>query len=739
MSPQRSTGPASRPLPRSIFAGIDVCKAASLPLTEGARRPLFDDDVWNLDEVLGAAVALNRSQQRLDFRLVTNPRWRQVAKEYLFALLAPHHEHVRVLPHAYRVAFGVQTCALRLQELARFFRWLAEQGVKELAQLDQSLCDDYLNWRREIRSEDNEPIRQAQMVHYQAALVMINIAEYSELFTADRCRLGWRPWPGRAAAEAAGVRTNTGENKTPPLPMETLRPLLSAALYIVDTLGPHILALRDDLVERNERLANLPSVRTCPTDKLLALLDQQLRDGEPFVEQLGAFKARRLGVHGPLDDVSLGPLAHAAGARQFYGRWLDEQPALRSAIEKTLAVVGSEKPLCRNATSVPRADDGTQVPWTEPLHYAVADDLPGLLRIACLLVVAILTGMRSGELMELRRGCPTEEEIAPGLKRYRLQGKVIKGRALGGEPEEWVVIAEAHRAATVAEKLIGFSVERARRDTDHLFGRLSYHDLVKRFLSWVNGPAGNRLGLQPIPDERFTLRMLRRRLAIELAYRPAGLLAAKVQLKHVSVVTTEGYAARPGGAQAKLWAEVNQHEQSRNIDLTVEAFADFERGVMPAGPGARELIEYFGSIDAQLGREHISPKVLANDQQLRNLLSRRAKTLHLGVANYCWFSDPSRALCLKIAGIPTADKPMIGMCDAARCPQATHHARHRDKWSQAVQSTTTFLGSLSKTQKTERQRLQSELSRAQRIIDGIDAASTGAQQDHQETSTNGPS
>lgn len=73
---------------------------------------------------------------------------------------------------------------------------------------------------------------------------------------------------------------------------------------------------------------------------------------------------------------------------------------------------------------------------------------------------------------------------------------------------------------------------------------------------------------------------------------------------------------------------------------------------------------------------------------------------------------------------------MIGMCDAARCPQATHHARHRDTWSEALQSTTTFLGLLSKTHKTERQRLQAELSRAQQVIDGIDAASTCGQQHH---------
>jgi hypothetical protein len=36
--------------------------------------------------------------------------------------------------------------------------------------------------------------------------------------------------------------------------------------------------------------------------------------------------------------------------------------------------------------------------------------------------------------------------------------------------------------------------------------------------------------------------MLRRTLALELAYRPGGVLASKIHLKHVAVATTEGYA-----------------------------------------------------------------------------------------------------------------------------------------------------------------------------------------------------
>jgi hypothetical protein len=93
------------------------------------------------------------------------------------------------------------------------------------------------------------------------------------------------------------------------------------------------------------------------------------------------------------------------------------------------------------------------------------------------------------------------------------------------------------------------------------------------------------------------------------------------------------------------------------------------------------------------------------------------------VANYCWFTDPSKALCLRLAGTPTADRPLIGMCDSARCPQATHHPCHRPAWEQAVTSTTVFLGNLGRGQKTERTRLETQLDRAQRVLAALDAAS----------------
>jgi hypothetical protein len=230
------------------------------------------------------------------------------------------------------------------------------------------------------------------------------------------------------------------------------------------------------------------------------------------------------------------------------------------------------------------------------------------------------------------------------------------------------------------------------------------------------------------------LRGLRRTLALELAYRPGGVLATKVHLKHVAVATTEGHASRPGGAQAELLAEVNKHESQRNLGLVWEEFRNYQQGILPAGPGARELTEFFAHIDAKLDLADVSAvKVQRSDREILSLLTKRANVLHLGPANYCWFTDPSRALCLRLAGTPTAGKPLIGMCDSARCPQATHHPCHRPVWAGHADKTKTFLGELGPTRRTERTRLQADYDRATRVITGIDTASGATHETHAPT------
>jgi hypothetical protein len=368
------------------------------------------------------------------------------------------------------------------------------------------------------------------------------------------------------------------------------------------------------------------------------------------------------------------------------------------------------------------ADGGEPRTWTLPVSYHEIRGLVTAVRTACLIVTAAASGMRTSELLELRVGCrQPPRTVTGGGQRFRLASKVIKGRQFGGEDDEWVVVAEVDQAAALAERLHGGDIG------EPVFGAMVFHTSYSRLRSWINGPAGRRLGLAAtIPASPLNLRMLRRTLAQELAQRPGGLLAAKIHLKHVSTATTEGYANRPGGSQALFHAEVQELEEEHHLHLTIDAFRQFQAGQFPAGPGARDLIATFTHVDKALrDNAPTEPSVLDTDRRVENLLRAQAASLHVGAANYCWFRDPTKALCLRLAGTAETSRPLIGLCDSARCPQATHHARHRPIWAEHATTFQAFLGN-PRVPKGEQARLRPEHNRVQRVVDSIDEAASTA-------------
>lgn len=182
--------------------------------------------------------------------------------------------------------------------------------------------------------------------------------------------------------------------------------------------------------------------------------------------------------------------------------------------------------------------------------------------------------------------------------------------------------------------------------------------------------------------------------------------------------------ARPGGAQALFHAEMKAEEYKHKLELTAAAYRDYQKGKLPAGPGAKGLVSVFEHVDAELdARRAEQPTVVATDRHIELLLKKRADILHIQPANYCWFADPSKALCLILAGTPDADTPLAGMCDAARCPQATFHPEHRDTWAGCAGSTEAFLGN-PRIPAGEKARLTAEHDRARKVIEAIDAATT---------------
>src|SRR5260370_16317744 len=324
---------------------------------------------------------------------------------------------------------------------------------------------------------------------------------------------------------------------------------------------------------------------------------------------------------------------------------------------------------------------------TRALDRQQAIAVIGIVRTAAITTIAAVSGMRASELMELRLGCrQPRQHYGPDLIRYRLASRIVKGQPLGGTHDEWVVIEPVYTAAGLAEQL-----HDDPREAALLFGRFAFDIRYRWLQNWVNGLARGRLGLPPIPEHPVNLRALRRTLSIELAYRPGGVLATKIHLKHVAVATSEGYASRPGGAQAELLTEINKHETERNLELVLAEYRNYQNGLLPAGPAARDLTAFFANVDAQLTSGDTTaadaPKVQHSDRDVLNLLSKRAATLHLGAANYCWFTYPSRALCLRLAGTPptAADKPLLGMCDSARRPPAPPHPPHRARGAEHAQ------------------------------------------------------
>lgn len=709
---------------RSPFTGADICGEAGLTLPDRTPRPVFNDDLWDFTDVIGLPVQMALYRRRFDFTTITDPRWRLVAKELILALLVPTHDAVVGLPRAYRTALQLTSCYSRLYEAGKFFGWLDQRGITTLAELDTHLCEQYLAFRRYVVDADGVVVgEQSAGVRRAAAQMIVDLVDYRDLFTSDRVPADLRPWGGATASAVAEMPSGRQGNKTPAVRAEVLQPMLAAALHLVQALGPHVVELNRQIREiDNVWATGAPGLRhrspTMVSDIKRLLADHQATGTPlPMLEEHDVNRRLTTGwdASDPLLPVSTGVLARQADYVQFWAKWM---PALREPLIDTLSTVGVEKIFGRDAAEAPTADGTTLLPWTLPLHRSEAAALIGIARTAAIVVLAAASGMRASELMELRVGCRRVEEPIPGLKRYRVASKIIKGQGLGGTDDEWVVIEPVHQAIELIEAL-----HDDPRSGALLLSRFSFRVRYLWFRAWVNSPAGARLGLAPIPDDPVALRMLRRTVALEMAHRPGGVLAAKLHLKHIAAATTEGYAARPGGAQSELLGEVNKLEADHKLELVLAEFRNYQQGILPAGPGARSLTEFFATIDAELNTEATAaPKIQRNDRDILNLLSKRAKALHLGPANYCWFTDPSRALCLKLAGTPSADRPMIGMCDSGRCPQATHHQHHRPVWAEHAERTKIFLGQLGKTRTTEHARLQADFDRAVRVITSIDTA-----------------
>ena len=222
MSTRRSAAPTSAPRPASSSPPAPSARCSNT--TCGTSPP---SPAGRFEQ---AAI------RRLDFTPITDPRWRLVAKELIFALLVPRHDIVILLPRALRTALHLESCRSRFREISRLLHWLTDRGIPSLQDVNAEHCQQYLSHRSHTYADDGEVRGDlSSSTRRMAVQVILDLINYRDLFTADRVRGDLLPWGTQSSSAIADAQAGWRQNKTPPVDQEVLQPMLSAALYLAGT------------------------------------------------------------------------------------------------------------------------------------------------------------------------------------------------------------------------------------------------------------------------------------------------------------------------------------------------------------------------------------------------------------------------------------------------------------------------------------------------------------------------
>jgi hypothetical protein len=625
---------------------------------EGASLPLFGDDVWDL-RVLRVRRNQSLNELVVDFRLLTDPTRRLVAKEYLYARLNLTHPHHRRLT--------VTAIKGEYYRLRRFFTYLDTvwHGVR-LANVTQTMLDGYLLACRQGKKGQAMAAKTVQ----DFIQIPIKLAAYQTAFQADA--LQFVPWKGRSAHSLVGADLSD-ENTTPRIPEAVLGPLIQWALFYVQVAAKDILAAHAELAgyqqtstggnaeSRRERLSVWITARRAAGRGLPA---NEIRYHYCYKEPTSVS-----------NKVNYRLLGRMAGIIQINDRFL------RPLVEQAAATMGLEPGGMDTPIS---CHPITQQPWRDRFSPASLYHEEYMLVAACYIVCAYLSGMRVSEIMQLQRGCHFTETSADGLiTRHKLRGMMFKDHGRRGIPATWVVIAPVAEAIAVLEQLTDheelFLARRMKPQTVPYGAAVQHTYFLKTFRDHVNQMAATgAVPIAAIPEvdgAPWPLNSLqfRRTLAWHIANQPFGVVAGKIQYQHVSVATFEGYAGR---SESGFRNEIEAERQLQQMEDIVDRYEDYCRGMKATGPGAAHIGRIFGEVQQELGD---FPGKIVDRGRVRAMLLHLGRTLYPGLLNDCFF-DPAVAHCLKTV---KSETPLIAQCAPSRCPNSCITERHLPAWEQA--------------------------------------------------------
>ncbi|MGW9211262.1 hypothetical protein ACWGR4_30315 [Embleya sp. NPDC055664] len=686
-----------------------------LTQTNGCRGPRFGEDIWEFRPFLPRS--MNRS--RITCTEIEDPVTALTLKEYLYSRLrrgtgsaiAGHRSgRPMKLTNIYSAFWYARAVITTLQEL----------GVPRLAVATRQDFTAALEQWKKI-SADAAASHVLQTKHLFA---------HGPFLHADRLVIS--PWAGRPANQVAGLKRDS-ENSTFRIPEHISGPLLKAAVFYVETASGDVLAARREFADLNAADKTRDANRWGTSKpKAARFIDELRASGRPVPAVPYADRHTCPGAK-IVDGVVQAPNVRVVALLAGVG---ETTPGLRRMLAEAAEELGYGPGGLRTPVSV-WPDTGT--PWHASFGPRETWEEIGFLRTACWLVLAFISGMRAAEVRELAPDCAFTGTGEDGRPRYKIRGRVFKGRALSGDEAEWVVLEIVHRAVDVLRQL--------NDDPTHLFGYRSGDGFVlaapmkggqlNRFRDHVNELFSTAEGLF-VPNERvtgdtdndageegdvaeddpddegvpwsFDARQFRRSLAWYIAHQPFGIVAGARQFQHARIAMFEGYA---GTSASGFAAEVAVEEAIAKLDYVEDLYRDWNDGGGSGGGAAKGIDAEFERIRHELGD---LPGVVASPSRLRTMLRHLTKTLHPGVLNDCFY-HAATAVCRSRAKALGRPLPLHNMC--LTCPNARRSAVHlprlitaRDQAARALNADVTDGNSFTRLQITALSSYATELDAA---------------------------
>ncbi|MGQ9411193.1 MULTISPECIES: integrase [Mycolicibacterium] len=641
------------------MAGVQVASDTEVLLNrtlhvEGIRCR-FGDPVWDLS----AAIEDRHSAgQAVHWHRFPTP-YRHACKLYLFALLnivddAPRLDSARSLcPH-------VKTILGELVPLRRFTMWLVEMRLTSFGQVSAEHLDGYLRHVTETGGVSAGSKR--------CALQAIKRLHLYRDTVPAHCRLPAGPlWGGASARGLANYESSWGKpNTTPRIHPDVMEPLLSAALMVTNTVAADLLpAARNLLAMRHLAHQIAPDIRRART-RTVSVFETTKAQLECLLAALGRDDAALPGIR-TSDTTSVDLMGLAVGG------WL-HHTELKRMKETPVMLAKCGLPI---DVDMLRANIFSTIgthPWRdEPVD---ASELVQLLRhvtTACFLVIAYLSGVRTGEALNLRRGCITR---GSKLELTFMSGHQLKAddRRRDRSPATipWVVTDETAHAVSVLEQITvsdllfpGF--ELCSQD-QFLFGCTrtrtpgSINADITRFIEWFNRdvcPAVSHPLIGADPQGTIQVPRLRRTLAWHIVRRPGGTIAGATQYGHLHTQMIHGYA---GGADSGFLDEITFEQFLHRAETIHDDAHRLERGEHVSGPAADEY-------RARVARVHtFAGLTVTTKSQINSALSNPDLQIHHGAVVTCVFRRATAA-CLEptdSSAEPSWNRCRLGCVNAAR-------------------------------------------------------------------------